>query len=56
MFLEYVLYESVKKSVKVALIGPKHLKDKNDSGYYPYRTTQELLALAKQHKESVGRK
>jgi hypothetical protein len=56
MFLEYVLYNSVRKSVKVALLGPKHIKDDNESGYYPHRTTQELLALAKQHKESGGRK
>jgi hypothetical protein len=51
MFLEYALYTSIKKSVTVAMIG-KYAKDVDTTGYYPNRTTQELLALAKQHKES----
>lgn len=51
MFLEYALYTSIKKSAKVALLG-KYTKATDDSGYYPQRTTQELLALAKQYKES----
>lgn len=56
MFLEYALYTSIKKSAKVAMLGSKNIKNTDDSGYYPYRTTKELLALAKQHKESTQSK
>jgi hypothetical protein len=56
MFLEYALYTSIRKSVKLALIGSKNIKNTDDSGYYPHRTTQELLALAKQHRESTKTK
>jgi hypothetical protein len=52
MFSEYVLYTFGKRTLQGLLQTENQTVVSVHSHYYPQRTTQELLALAKQHKES----
>jgi hypothetical protein len=56
MFSEYVLYTFGKRALQNLLQTESQTVVSNHDYYYPKRTTQELLALAKQHKESAKSK
>jgi hypothetical protein len=56
MLSEYVFYTFGKRALQALLQTEKQTVVSVHSDYYPQRTTQELLALAKQHKESSKKK